>query len=336
MEWNENIDLTKRKMTSRLIIQHALARGWRIAGFKTNPGLYLIYVPGRDKPIRIFSAAPPTNSYPAVKMAKDKYVTNSILQEAGLPVPAELLLDQEYEASEVAEFLKLYGRVVVKPLDGSHGNGITTDITEVERLHKAIANAATHNRSGHWTLLQEQVSGVDVRVVCLDHKYVDAISRTPATVTGDGVHTVRELIEATNTGDERGENYKNRLNIIQFDKVEDYIGKDGLASVPLAGQEVQVIGVSNVGMGGDARNLRDDIPPFLREIAEQVAAIMDLAVCGVDFMVNHIPTATDTLETLQPRVIEVNDCPRLTMHEGDRPADQPTFLGMYLDYLAGL
>lgn len=335
MEWNENIDLTKRKKTSRLIVEHALRRGWRIAGFKTNMGVYLIYIPGRDKPLRIFSASPPTMSYPAVKMAKDKFITSSILGEAGLPVPDELLLSNAYDKAEAERFLEQHGRVVVKPLDGAHGKGITTDITEIGQLHKAIATAGTYSR-GDWTLMQEQVQGVDVRIVCLEHKYVDAISRSPAAVVGDGVHTVRQLIETTNTGEERGENYKSRLNIIQFDKVEDYIGQDGLASVPRAGQVVQVIGVSNIGMGGDAQNLRDDIPPFMRELAERAAAVMDLPVCGVDFMVDHVPTADDTMETLRPKIIEVNDCPTLSMHEGDRPADEPTFLTMYLDYLAGL
>jgi hypothetical protein len=57
MQQDEEIDLSTKKFTSRLIIERARHRGWRAYGFKTNPAIFLLQIPGRELPIKIFSAS---------------------------------------------------------------------------------------------------------------------------------------------------------------------------------------------------------------------------------------------------------------------------------------
>lgn len=335
MEYNDEIDLSKRKFTSRLIVERALVRGWKIIGFKTNPAVLLLFVPGRSKPIKIFSASPPQMSYPASKIAKDKFITNQILAMNGIPVPKELLISHNDENAihESERFLSDNHRIVVKPLDASHGKGISVNVTSNHDLVLALKEASTASAKSS-ILLQEQIYGVDVRVVCIGYEFVDAISRIPASVVGDGVHTIRELIEITNSSEERGHNYATKLNIIPADKAEAYLGKNEMDSIPPAHEEIQVIGVSNVGMGGVRYNIKNDIPDFLKEISIRCAKELELPVCGVDFMVKRLPKNGDTLEDLCPHVIEVNECPSLTMHDDIHSPEQNAEIDKYLDYVA--
>ncbi len=335
MEWDNEIDLDKRKFTSRLVVERCIARGWRIAGFKTNPAIFLIHVPGREKPVKVFSASPPQMPYPSSKIAKDKYITNRILETEGIPVPKDLLLisSESIEDSVLEAFLEENKKVVVKPLDASHGKGITIDITDMARLKFAIKQARPEAIGGT-VLVQQQVEGIDIRVVCINYEFVDAISRIPASITGDGRHNIKELIEIENQSDERGENYVAKLNVIPVDKVADYLGEEAMSRVPEADETVQVIGVSNIGMGGVRYNIKQDIPEFLKEIAIKSAKELELPVCGVDFMVKHLPKTTDTFEDLQPSIIEVNECPMLTLYDDLHSPEQSAVIDRYLDFVA--
>ena len=336
MTANHEIDLSKRKFTVRLIVERALARGWKVKGFETNPAIHLLYIPGRSKPVQIFSAAPYQMSYPAAKIAQDKYITNQILHDAGLPVPDELLIhtQQPLELEPVGQFLRQHTRVVVKPLDASHGKGVTTGITTLGHLEQAVEDAKLESAK-RVVLLQEQLSGQDIRIVIIGHEYRDAINRIPATVIGDGVHTAQELIERENRREERGDNYMTRLTVIPLDKARQFLGAEGLQYVAADGEPVPVIGVSNIGMGGERNNISRSIPLFLRDIAVQAAKVLELPVCGVDFMVRSLPKSTSTPEQLAAKIIEVNACPMLTMYEDLRSDEQNTLIDAYLNYLAG-
>lgn len=335
MEFDENIDLSKRKFTSRLIVERARARGWKVVGFKTNPAIFQLNIPNKKSPINIFSASPPQMSYSASKIAKDKFITNKILKRANLLVPDELLISSLNTVNKkvLKDFLELHDKVVVKPLDASHGKGITTDITNLVQLTNAIKIASKHT-SKSFILVQEQVEGIDIRVLCINYQFVDSISRIPAFVIGDGKNTVKKLIEVTNQHPDRGENYKTRLNRIPLDKAEAYIGSERFASVPKRDEIVQVIGVSNIGMGGERQNIKYDMPVFLKQLAEKVAETLELPVCGVDFMVKKSPKTTDTVQDLQPKVIEVNECPMLTMYDDLNSPEQHEVIDRYLDFVA--
>lgn len=335
--WNQEIDLFKMKFTTRLIAERALGRGWGVRSFETNPAILLLQIPGREKPLKIFSASPPQMAYSAVKIAKDKYITNQLLSDAGLPVPGELLLSgtskQPEDIEKVEEFLKTHPKIVVKPLDSAHGKGITVNVGDIDHFKRAIDIAAEHSLRGR-ILVQEQIDGFDVRTVCINYKFADSMSRSPAAVTGDGEHTVEQLIDITNSSAERGENYKARLNIIPKDKVLQFMGKEDMEEVPDAGIVVNVMGISNIGTGGERQNVKHDIPAFLREMSEQASRILDLPVSGVDFLVASEPRAGSTKEELKPYIIEVNDCPSLTVYEDLHSPEQNELIDTYLDFVA--
>ena len=92
-------------------------------------------------------------------------------------------------------YLKKWGSVVVKPLRGEQGKGVTVDVTTPEEVERACRFAA---RDGDEVVLEQYVEGRDLRIIVIDHAFVAAIERTPARITGDGRHTVRQLVEEAN------------------------------------------------------------------------------------------------------------------------------------------
>src|SRR5690349_11218980 len=120
MDWNENIDPRKYKITTRLIIERALGRDWEVGSFKTNLAILLIKPKGQKNPIKLFSASPSQMSFPASKIAQDKYITNQLLALNNLPVPKEFLVKVSGEKitteKELNKCLSELHKVVVKPL----------------------------------------------------------------------------------------------------------------------------------------------------------------------------------------------------------------------------
>jgi len=333
MMWNDEIDLESRGMTTRMIIDRARARGWDVAGFETNSALCIFRIPGREQLVQVFSASPPQMSLAAFKISKDKVITNQLLAAEGIPVPDELLVQFKQPDSEALRaFVEKHGQVVVKPTDASHGKGITVDVANTHQAEKALREAGDHSSASR-AIVQQQISGYDIRVTCINYEYVNAITRLPASVVGDGVHTVRELVDITNSHEDRGLNYRTRLNRIPVDRVEHYLEAESLNRVPTEGETVQVIGVSNVGMGGERQNIDATLPDEIKRLAERITRILQLPVAGVDFMVSHIPVAGSTFENLNPVVIEANGCPMLTLFEDLSDPRQQEVIERYLDYL---
>lgn len=331
---NEEIDLKRCGISAQMILKQAMERGWRVRSFATNSSIFLFYIPGRAQPIQVFGTSPPKTSFAASKIAKDKCITNLLLGEAGLPVPDEIIVrskDYDREAAEV--FIAKHKKVVLKPLDGAHGRGVTVDVSSLQDLDRAIQGARSHTKMTRM-ILQEQLEGIDIRVVCIDYQYADAMTRSPAAVTGDGERTILELITAVNDSDDRGLNYSASLNVIPARLAQEYLGLEGLARVPATGQEVQVIGVANIGMGGVRKNIRQNVPVGLQAMAVQAAKLLQLPVCGVDFIAKKAPERTDELLVLDPKVIEVNTCPTLTMYEDLQSPEQVAIIEKYLDYVA--
>jgi cyanophycin synthetase len=335
MQQDDAIDLTGRKVTARLLIRRCLERQWKVIAFEAAGGLLLVQPPERAEYLKIYSSTPPQTSRAASMMADNKFITSSILGQMGLPVPAELLIDGREEPSpeKLGDFLRQYGQVVAKPLDAAHGNGVTINIESLETLQQAITQATKYASNG-WVLVQQQLTGIDVRVVCINYQFANAISRMPARVIGDGQHTVDELIAITNASSDRGPNYSARLNTIPLERVYDYLDRTVLKSVPSASQSIQVLGVANIGAGGELENITTVVPPFLQQLAEQTARALDLPVAGIDFMLKRLPTLEDSEQDLTPVIIEANASPMLAMYEDLGSTEQIVLLDKYLDFVA--
>lgn len=209
-----------------------------------------------------------------------KSVAEIFASRSGMPVPAS----ESFESFDQAlRFIKKHGSIAVKPLDAAHGYGISLNVGSKTELIKALRRAKKHSMRP--PLLQQMVGGHDVRIMIIDGKYAAAVMRVPAMVTGDGKHTVLELIERENEKPYRSKGRRGRLGVISLDAAKAFL-KRRLSKVPKKGEKVSVIGMGNTSIGGHAEDYTDRLPAKIYRKAEKFARELKLPVCGVDIMLD--------------------------------------------------
>ena len=257
-----------------------------------------------------------------VSIADSKSICSKMVSAIGVMTPDEFFVAPH----DNLMFPDALGTVVVKPSDAAHGNGVTINVKTQEELDKAIDTARTHSVSGN-VLVQQQVSGNDLRVLVINGKIAAATERVPASVTGNGIFSIEQLIERENADNpDRGENYMKKLNFIDIQAAKTYLAKK-LQNVPQKDETVQVVRAVNIGLGGTSIDRTDELPRVIAEQALAIARELHVNVCGVDFM------TSDIADDKKYYFIEANACPSFGLHlnpaEGKpRPVDI-----MFVDYL---
>jgi len=288
------------------IVQAALARG--IPYRRLTEGSMVQFGWG-SKQRRILAAETDRTSAIAESIAQDKDLTKKLLEAAGVPVPTGRAVRDAEEGWVAACEIGL--PVVVKPQDGNQGKGVTVNITS--REHFMIAYAAAEEIS-YDVLVERFIPGHDHRLLVVGKQLVAAARREPPHVIGDGVHTVRELVDLVNSDPRRGEGHATSLTKIRFDEIAmARLEVQGLndASVPQVGQRVILRNNANLSTGGTATDVTDDVHPELAARAVEAAQMIGLDICGVDVVCE---TVLKSLEDQGGGVVEVNAAPGLRMH----------------------
>lgn len=247
------------------------------------------------------------------EICRSKLMTEWVIsRQTSIAMPDTLAFS---DMSNARDFLRLHDSIVVKPQDGSHGQGVTVAIADNETLEKAIQSAREVSRTDS-VLLQEMMQGTDVRVLVLDGRAISALYRFPPKVVGDGSKTLRQLIEHENaTNPDRGEQpYTKALNKIDMAAAERFLG-ESINGVLSAGEERVVVGAANIGAGGSARECLWELPDAMKRDAIEAANAVGAFVCGVDFMYD---TTTGSY-----KLIELNSSPSFGRH--DPPSKEPGF-----------
>ncbi|WP_247232081.1 cyanophycin synthetase [Telluribacter sp. SYSU D00476] len=245
----------------------------------------------------------------AVEIASNKALTKEILSSAGIPVPEGVVIKDE---SELCDAVKQVGfPLVIKPLDGNHGRGVTTDIRDGESALDAFRLAREHSEE---VIVERFIVGSDYRLLVINYKLRAAARRTPACIVGDGTSTIQQLIDKANQDPRRGEGHQNVLTKIVVDATTLSLLQDQeltLDSVVEAGQEVLLKKAANLSMGGTATDVTDKLHPEIVFMAERAARAIGLDVCGIDMMALNIARP---LKESGAAIMEVNAAPGFRMH----------------------
>ena len=246
-----------------------------------------------------------------VDVASDKSLTNRLLDSAGLPVPRADVVDTEDGA--VAAAKRIGFPCVVKPLDGNHGRGVHLDLRTEEAVRAAFAGALAQSRAGD-VVVESYVAGNDYRCLVIGGKVAAIAERVPASVTGDGEHTVAQLVDIANSDPRRGIGHEKVLTRIKVDDAAvALVAAQGYAmdDVLPAGTWVKLALTGNMSTGGTSIDRTIEAHPDNVEIAETAARIVGLDVAGIDFICPDI--ATPVRET-GGAIVEVNAAPGFRMH----------------------
>jgi len=257
---------------------------------------------------RIQAAEVDATSAIAESIAQDKDLTKKLLHAAGVPVPEGRPVGDVEDAWRVAGEIGL--PVVVKPQDGNQGKGVTVNVTTREEFDLGYRVAAEYGD----VMVEKYLPGHDYRLLVVGDRLVAAARREPPLVIGDGVHTVRELVDLVNADPRRGSGHSTSLTKIRFDDIAvARLDAQGLKpdSVPEKGQRVVLRNNANLSTGGTATDVTDDVHPDMAARAVAAAQMVGLDICGVDVVCE---TVIKPLEEQGGGIVEVNAAPGLRMH----------------------
>lgn len=262
-----------------------------------------------SKQRRIQAAEVDSTSAIAESIAQDKDLTKRLLRAAGVPVPVGRVVD-EVEAGWQAA-LEIGLPVVTKPYDGNQGKGVTVNI--VNRPHFEAAFAAAQAISRH-VLVERFITGYDFRVLVVGDQMVAAARREPPTVIGDGVHSVRELVDIVNSDPRRGEGHATSLTKIRLDEIaRQRLAAQGFTPESVLPKGVRVVlrNNANLSTGGTATDVTGDVHPEVAARAVAAARMIGIDIAGVDVICEDIG---QPLEAQNGGIVEINAAPGLRMH----------------------
>lgn len=245
----------------------------------------------------------------SVDMACNKEVTKCILRDNKIPVPEG---DVAYSIESAVQIAKRIGYpVVVKPIDLSQGKGVALNLNSESEVRSAFEEAKKYTKA---VLVEKYIKGRDYRILVIGDRVAAAAERTPPFVKGDGVHTVRELVDIENASQLRGDCHEKPLTKIKLDSIaKKALEEQGIdeTHIPLPEEKIFLRYNGNLSTGGTARNCTDELNPYNGALAVKAAKLLGLDIAGVDM------TALDISKPVtgsNGAIIEVNAAPGLRMH----------------------
>ncbi len=285
---------------AQIIVDEARRRGINVDVDDAANGVFTLRLGGRSITCR--ESLSQLTSAVAMTLCQDKALTTRWLAREGLNVPAQTTADSE---AANGAFLIEHGSVVVKPACGEQGAGISVDVRTADGLAQAVEAAA---RFGDKVLIEQYVTGSDLRIVVIDFQIVAAALRKPARIVGDGRHDIRQLIDKQSRRRAAATGGESRIPVDA--ETERCVREAGFAmdDIPATGVSIEVRKTANLHTGGTLHDVTDTLHPTLREAAVRAARALDIPVVGLDFLV---PSA----EGDRYVIIEANERPGLANHE---------------------
>ena len=286
------------RISARSIFDEFITQGVPATIIKSSSNL-VSYTDIKGKSHLLVSTCSDKSSAAGKSIADSKVKTLRIAEHLGIPLPPFVSCRNIQEAQK---FLTVHSPLVTKPTAGSGGSGITTNIRTENELTSAYAYANKYSRR---VVVQQHVTGDDVRVLIVGGKFCSAVIRKPASIIGNSVSTIKELVGMANSDPSRNDETRSSLMHISLAAAERFLG-ELINTVPLLDKSVRVTGPSNVSLGGSVHEATHLVTPAIIADAETITKKLGLGICGVDMMWNR--------KTGKHYLIEVNATPGIDLH----------------------
>lgn len=242
-------------------------------------------------------------------IASNKQLTKSLLKEHGIPTPSGKVVFSEISAVMAAE--QIGKPIVIKPFDSNQGKGVYLNLKTISEIKEAFKNASKFSNG---IIVERFIPGRDFRILVVGGRVSAAAERLPASVTGDGRHTIKELVNIVNSDINRGEHHEKPLTKIKLDSMTiDLLQKHGLCenSIPKKGQIITLRQNGNLSTGGTAIDCTDIIHPENAKLAVEAAKAIGIDIAGIDIVAEDI---SKPIKSTGGAIVEVNAAPGIRMH----------------------
>lgn len=309
----------------KVVYDEAVARGWEMETaiiFGKPVDVYRIIFPGGKK--LPFSGLPRLSIDEAASSSwiDDKAVLKKHLNEAGIPISMGKSFDNVKKAEKYFETARK--PVITKPRLGSRGRHTTTFIQTTEDFKKAFLIS---QQLGPYVVVEEHLIGSVYRATMIDRKLAGVLAGDPPRITGDGVHTVLELIDIKNdTRDERVSAFT------PSGLTEAFLNRQGFSLGDTLEEGITIDLTEKIGLsyGGKSREVTPLTHPKLRAELERAARVVDDPILGFDFITTDVSADPDTVRW---GIIECNALPFINLHHDPLEGEPVNVAGIFLDYI---
>ena len=301
----KNIENTAGPSTAS-ILKEATVRAIPVTKLEDNNTWQLGYGCNQK---RISATITSSTSYTAVETVGNKEICRDLLKSMQVPIADGAAIESLDELKNAIDSMGF--PLVIKPVNGNKGRGVTTNIATCKQAEKAFEFASIISKR---VIVEKYIPGFDYRLLMVDGKLVAAAKRTPARVVGDGDSTVQQLINRVNSNPKRGDGHENVLTKIQTGPAATLIlsQKNYTLETVLKSNEILYLDyAANLSKGGTAEDVTDFVHPEVIKVASRVSKITGLDICGIDMMAQ---TLTKPLAKTGGVVLEVNAAPGFRMH----------------------
>ena len=258
------------------------------------------------------------DDYIAPLIMENKQVTKNVLTDHGIHVPEGNQYNNLQDSQSAFSSYKTKG-IVVKPNHTNFGLGITIirNLQSEKEYLKALLFAFNYDSS---ILVETYIPGQEYRFLIIGNEVAAVLHRIPANVEGDGIHSIKELVEIKNRNPLRGTGYRKPLEKLKLGEEEiAFLSDQGITpeQIPLQRDQVFLRRNSNISTGGDSIDYTDSMPVIYKEIAVKAARAVGAKICGADIIIgdlSHRP-GPDSNGDYNYGTIELNFNPALHIHE---------------------
>ncbi|MBP9711752.1 MAG: hypothetical protein KBD55_01840 [Candidatus Pacebacteria bacterium] len=235
----------------------------------------------------------------------DKFILKNELIKNDIPIPKYVQFPTFYHESLDKIFAKLEKPIIVKPRIGSRGRHTVTNIRTLGQFENGVKIAG---KICSYLVAEEHIEGDVCRATLIKGKLMGFYRGASPFVIGDGVKSVRELIN------DKDANRPDRVEkVLVNDELINYIKRLGyeMESVVPSGLRLGLSHRTGRLFGGETKEMLDELHPSFIPILEKAAGVVELAVAGFDCIV---PDPTKDANSQKWGIIECNTLPFIDLH----------------------
>jgi len=244
------------------------------------------------------------NSIESCKLSKSKLKTSTLLNSNNIPVPKFVKITRKYldKINEKVKDLKY--PMVIKPIYGTMGIDVETDIYDQETLLNISKNLLSKYKH---ILIEEQTNGNSYRILIFKNKIIDVVSRIKPYVEGDGISNISKLINLKNKNtinqSHTIKNISNRYLKYQGFEINDILPKS---------QKIYLTNVINLHNGATLEHIDiKKIPNINKKLFINTAKLLNINLTGIDFL---SPNIYVSYKKNNGKILESNSKPDIGIH----------------------
>lgn len=254
------------------------------------------------------------NSYVSYFILQDKALVKKILIKNKIPIAKDIKANSYREVLAALKKNKINFPLVIKPIDGSQGKGVTVDINNSQYLKKAVNAVNQFNLKKHGKkttfLVEKYIPGSDYRFIVLDHTVLTVLRREPAYIVGDGKKNIQQLITKYNSSKNIGK-YKPLCPILVDYALQQSLREQtiSLKTIPPINKKIYLRKNANISTGGRSFECTKEVNLKYKKMAVKISKLLRVRFCSVDLIALDIKKFKDFA------IIEINNDPVFDINE---------------------